>query len=629
MWAVGRHVSGDVAADVVPRLIQQCKLAQHDSDYEMNSRSAIDGVASRVKAEAAATFVTQWVEQHELARGDVKAQRVWRAAIHAASGQISEDTADKLVTQWIQQYDLVPEDSDARKAWRAAICGGSRNVREGAAADNLVSRLFQRGQLSSRDSIWEEAVCAAANRISEQTADNLVSQLMQQHALAQADVATRHDWLRAIQEVAGRVSGEAAVGFVTQCLRQHDLVRGDRYAEWRWLNTIRDAAGRVSEEAAANLVTDLIRRHECATEDRSYWLDAVVAAAGRVNEKAAGDLVTKWIRQLDTAREDGQEAQREAISAAVGRILPNATDHRHNLSAVQLCNDLLTHNMARTAFELAARFSCLAIVSIAIINQSSSEECSCDAAKLQAVLRRDQILDKDLLVAPPLVRAAFIEKGLSTLEHSLSDAGLAAGVPEGIGQPVVDIEGIRSDINALKEFAEFAARCREFERRFVDIITCVEGRPTTGDFVREEFENLDLSASEIQMGSKLTLPQDPRQIEDFVKHLRIFYEIAKLQLEPVKPSYKQIAEALKNRRGKESKDYPNEYPYTKSSINRWCRITLPAFFRLAFERVSEPKLFETFGANNSICGLSITGKHIWKLTIECLRSERIPPFDND
>ena len=75
--------------------------------------------------------------------------------------------------------------------------------------------------------------------------------------------------------------------------------------------------------------------------------------------------------------------------------------------------------------------------------------------------------------------------------------------------------------------------------------------------------------------------------------------------------------------------YPQQYPYSHTSIQRWCTKTLPAFFQGVFGRDSKPELFDKFGANNSNSGLSATGMHIWTLARDCLRSERLPPFDND
>ena len=141
---------------------------------------------------------------------------------------------------------------------------------------------------------------------------------------------------------------------------------------------------------------------------------------------------------------------------------------------------------------------------------------------------------------------------------------------------------------------------------------------------RERVENADLSQFALPAGTRLTIPTEAKERKRFIKLSGVFYEIGLLLQRSTKPTYEQMEVILTERRNK--KDYPLNYPYTSSSLQRYCRRGLPVLFQRVCGLDFAPELFHTIGSRKSNCGLSPTGMHIWMLTRDCLRSERLPPF---
>jgi hypothetical protein len=667
LWAISR-AAGRVRETDATKLVSKW-FARYENAKDPNVQEAwgraIDGAASRVSKAAAAKVVSQWILAYANAKDDPDAQAVWLKAIAIAAGRVSDAAAPNLVMRLIAEHGKAQDHPKAQEAWESAIENAAIAVSESAAATVVSQWISEHAKAEGSPKAqvaWGRAIEYAASKVSESAASKLVTRLLAEHRKAKGDPKAQEAWARAIVRTSRRVSESAVVRLVRRLLAEHRKSKGDRKAQEMWQEAIQNAALQVSEAGARNLMTLLIEEHGKARDDpavQEAWLWTIPFAAGRVSEAAAPNLVTQLIAERRKAHPDAQNAWQYALELVAGRVseaaasklLPrwiaehakatadpdaqkvwqgiictaadrvreNDLPFKAESAVISACNFLVANDMQSYAFRVVANNPSFAIVSTRVADPYPADAVERRSVSYAAVLRKDQILDKDLVVAPPLVRAAFIEKGLSALEHSLSDSSLASGMPGTIVQPV-DVEGIRSDIDGLKQFAEVGTRCRDFERRLADITARVEGRPAIGRIVRDELEHFDLSASGIPADASLTIPKEDREREKFLKHLRIFYEIGKLQLEPTKPTYEQIAAILTKRRGK---DYPKDYPYTKSPVQRWCTERLPAFFQRVFELDSNPQLFEKFGANNSNCGLSVTGKHIWKLTIDCLGSERL------
>jgi hypothetical protein len=588
------RIRQDVAAECICRWIGESESSL-DEEARHARCGAVRSAAIRLPEQDATRLVCRWVEEEAMAgRVDREGSAKWEALVDAVK-RISNGTAMELLDRWIKQRRGSPTEENAQRLLQAAAVWSARRI-DGEAVESVVTKLIERSICAVGDSstriACQWAIRGAAEQVSPENVRGLVNAWLEQYRKAAEDDETQRAWRAAIVSAAGCVRGELADEAVMKWMVIHDRLHNDPDAQHLLREAIGMAAQWVSEDVALDLANDVISRDE------------------------VGDGIC-----------DVQGDWNNVLRAAVQHIQHHASLRDRGATICSMCNVLLAKGYIELAFEIAAHNSTIAILPRE--NGAHSKELHSTSGRpmLRAVLREDQRLDQEMVVAPPLVRAAFIEKRLCALEGSFVDSGADSHVSEASGEAAGDIDSIRNNINVLKQFAECAAQCGAFEGRLVDIAARVEGRPATGGIVRDELENVNLSASAVPTGSSLTLPKEEREREKFIKHLRIFYEIGKLQRAPVRPSYEQIEEAFRDRRAKD-KDFPREYPYTSSSVQRWCTKTLPAFFRDVFGLKTDLELFEKFGANNSNSGLSATGQHIWKLTRDCLRSEGLPPFNN-
>jgi hypothetical protein len=670
------------APELVHRWMQRHNEVCEDDEVDVPWITALCEAAAQVPEESARDLVVQWMRLHDEDSGFTAAKRAWALVIESAARRIREDEAAQTVTAWIGCFDLAREHEFSRWAWLKAIGAGATRLSERSSAELVATFMAKYDEPTGhifRESRWLDAIEAAAARAGKETVGDLINQWMKGFDQAAGNEDVQEAFQRAICGAVRRSREEDAPDLISHFMKRHDEVHESSPIAWEWRKVIEVTAGRVPENDAARLIREWMVRHdetrttdlawymairggsghvseEDAADLVAHWMDrndaasgregiettwrwAIEAAAGRVPDDAACALILQWISRYDDPRghEVLQSACRAAIYGAADRVREDGALPSSKAEVMEVCNALLSWKAKEPhlAFKVAANSRSLAIISLGHDAPSVSETKRAREVLFKAVLRKDQVLDEGLVVVPPLVRAALVEKELTALEEPTDHEGTATVAYDHVKPHASAIERIRLQVAVLNEIEDFRARCCDWARRLTSVTSGVNRDAAFGDLrtsdsdqsdgLREQAESGDLSLSALPTDARLVLPRGERQQEQFIKHLRIFYEIGAMQLEETKPTYQQIAASFKKRRSEGT--YPKEYPSTRSTMQRWCADVLPTFFHRELLLDCVPKLFEKFGTNNSNCGLSATGMQIWRLTRDCLRSEHLPPFE--
>lgn len=512
---IARQVPESVAEKMIDWLVSEFVSEKWNYYSSRAQRDAIWEVARRVSRDRAGCLISDWILRHDSIVDDPDAQDFWRQAVCGASDRVSENVAEDVVRLLIAECNKVNESWEKHQDWRLAIFLAARNLREARAEGFIYECMAEMKRIkdsTEKSSVWLAAIRGAAGIVNESAVPRVVTFLFSELKYNNIDSLSQWDIANALSLAASRVNQSDASNLIRSFIGLHDDVK-EAAVEQYWLQEmILCASRRVKSTEAEEVMESLIREHEKALKngrDLEVWVKAVRAVAFRISGNIALNLVLKWMILHDAANDapEVQKLWRAAIRGVANRvqgadavrvvsILLNAFDSADACPTVQsgwipaIWNaagclkriDSITDNVQSSlricqlmskrlgelkllTFRVAANNPSLSVVSIRPESPSSVDVKVTPAVTFQAVLRRDQILDEKLLVAPPLVRSVFIEVALKSLEDPVPNGSKSIS-PLGIpNDPIEAIKFARRNIQLLPDDVGPKEARRGFEKR--------------------------------------------------------------------------------------------------------------------------------------------------------------------
>lgn len=425
IWSSANLQCGPEPLDRVRDLVEEYRLAAGDFDLQLFWQHPIECAAGGVRKTEVAGVVKTWMEQYWLATGHPEAQVAWHFAIRSAAKRASEAVAG-IVSNLIGWLEL-ETDPAWHDAWRRAISYTVErmNEAESVLARDFIEQYRFAGSGSAVQTVWRFAVWSAAVHLGEADAVRLLSDGIEQHGLAERNSDAQSIWRHAIHAAATRIAEAQAASVVKNLIEQYRLSAGNPDAQADWRQAILSVAGRVGEAEAASVVRDLTEQHRLAEGDpnsQDDWSAAITLAARRVGKVETAGVVRDWMKQHRSA-EEGSVAQtdwRKPIESAASRVGETNEEHLEASVAVGTCNRFLANGMSDAAFQVAANNP-----NVAIVWRTNREDDSPDSPDVEAVLRRNLVLDPAESFAPPAVKAALTATQVSALENSTTATSIA------------------------------------------------------------------------------------------------------------------------------------------------------------------------------------------------------------